>query len=144
MNDLKVSRTVIPPTSFSRFPASFLFFSMTHLNVSCGFRFSNDDDPAITLAAQAWLRSNGFWWNEDAIELGCVVGDSERNKTSRVGVLARRNIDVGKLFDTVVPTSSSSSLNDSFFVPLPYTQAKLWHGFQRHSVSLVEAALTKS
>ena len=144
MNDLKVSRTVIPPTSFSRFPASFLFFSMTHLNVSCGFRFSNDDDPALTLAAQAWLRSNGFWWNEDAIELGCVVGDSERNKTSRVGVLARRNIDVGKLFDTVVRRSSSSSLNDSFFVPLPYTQAKLWHGFQRRSVSLVEAALTKS
>ena len=117
---------------------------MTHLNVSCSFRFSNDDDPALTLAAQAWLRSNGFWWNEDAIELGCVVGDSERNKTSRVGVLARRNIDVGKLFDTVVRRSSSSSLNDSFFVPLPYTQAKLWHGFQRHSVSLVEAALTKS
>lgn len=45
---------------------------------------------------QAWLRSSGFWWDEDALELGCSIDDGTGRGATRIGVRARRRLEIGE------------------------------------------------
>ena len=45
-------------------------------------------------AFKTWLRSNGFWWNEDAIELGSRIDEGGGEDAPRVGVKAKRDIEI--------------------------------------------------
>ena len=47
-------------------------------------------------AFKTWLRSNGFWWNEDAIELGSRIDEGGGEDAPRVGVKAKRDIEIGE------------------------------------------------
>jgi len=57
---------------------------------------------------QAWLRANSFWWNEDAIELGCSIDEEGaahgHGSAPRVGVRARRRLDTGQCSANVSPS----------------------------------------
>ena len=44
---------------------------------------------------QAWLRASGFWWDEEAVELGAVMNASAVGSLPRVGVRALRRLEVG-------------------------------------------------
>lgn len=57
------------------------------------------------------MRSSGFWWNEDAIELGCSIYDGSGGNAPRVGVRARRRLEIGEVLVRIPTSACLTSVN---------------------------------